>query len=173
MYSGPKVTLPQLLDSREQRAFRQREWLNEHSLPLISFTINMVGEVKQNTIAERAFNAGYQEILDECLSQDMAIVRLEKYTAVTGYELLIVAQPNEVKALKRAMVSIEDTHPLGRLFDIDVIDIDGRPLSRDSLGLPRRRCLVCEDEAKVCARSRRHSLSDLIAKMSEIIDDCQ
>ncbi|MBF4253194.1 hypothetical protein EA007_20155, partial [Vibrio anguillarum] len=39
MYSGPQVNLQQLLDCKEQRAYRQREWVNTHSLPLISFTI--------------------------------------------------------------------------------------------------------------------------------------
>ncbi len=67
------------------------------------------------------------------------------------------------------MVEVEDTHPLGRLFDIDVIDTQGVVLSRDQLRFARRRCFVCGRDAKLCARNRVHPLTGLIDKLSEII----
>lgn len=173
MYSGPKVSLQQLLDCKEQRAFRQREWISVHSLPLVSFSINMVGAIKKNELSSRAFHAGFQAIIDECLSTDIPIVAIEEIVAATGYEALFAVKATSYTQLKHAMVNIEDSHPLGRLFDIDVIDIDGRPISRDSFNLPRRRCFVCQQEAKLCARNRSHSLHELLNKMTEIIHDSQ
>lgn len=170
-YSGPKVTLHQVLENRERRASRQREWVEAHSLPMISFTINMVGEVKLNQLSRTAFVQGYQAILDECRVQDVSVVSIEKYSSDTGPELLISAGNIDPIKLKRCMVHIEDSHPLGRLFDIDVLDNQCTALSRDGLGLPRRKCLVCGEEAKICARSRTHQLPELIEKMSEMIND--
>ena len=172
MYSGPKVTLHQVLDNRERRANKQREWAEAYSLPLISFTINMVGEVKLNQISRKAFDEGNRAILAECKALDVSIVNIEKHSSDTGIELLIAVGNVDPVKLKRSMVSIEDNHPLGRLFDIDVLDNHGVALSRDGLELPRRKCLVCGEDAKICARSRTHQLSELIDKMSEMINDC-
>ncbi len=173
MHSGPKVSLQQLLDCKEQRAFRQRELISIHSLPLVSFSINMVGAIKKNALSSRAFYAGYQTIVDDCLAKNLPIVDIEKTIAVTGYEALFSVNTKSYAQLKLAMVNIEDTHPFGRLFDIDVIDIDGLPISRDTFDLPRRRCFVCEQEAKLCARNRSHSLDELLNKMTEIIHESQ
>jgi len=173
VYSGPKVTLEQVLDNRERRANRQREWVEAHSLPLVSFTINMMGEVKLNQISRTAFSKGYEAIVNACAVNDIELVSQEKYSSDCGPELLISAGNIKPEALKRVMVTAEDSHPLGRLFDIDVFDEQGQPLSRDSYGLPRRKCFVCGNDAKICARSRAHPLPALIDKMSEMIDDCE
>lgn len=161
MFSGPVVTLEQVLANRERRANRQREWLDAHSMPLISFTINMMGEVKHNRVSKIAFEQGYQAIIDVCKIQGIPVVAIEKFISDTGPELLVSAGVNYAEHIKRAMVSIEDEHRLGRLFDIDVLAEDGIAVSRDNLDLPRRKCLVCDNEAKLCARSRAHDLSEL------------
>ena len=70
---------------------------------------------------------------------------------------------------KRAAVEIEETAPWGRVFDIDVITRDGQ-LSRKTLGLPARKCLLCNEEAKVCARAGRHSQVELRKVLSLLID---
>ena len=33
---------------------------------------------------------------------------------------------------------------------MDVIDADGVPMSRESVGLSPRKCLVCDNEARYC-----------------------
>ncbi|MDB1126157.1 citrate lyase holo-[acyl-carrier protein] synthase [Vibrio algarum] len=169
MYSGVPITLEQLLGSREQRAFRQRVWLENHALPLISFTINMVGEVKVNALAKVAFKQGISAIL-ECCEQSTFSLKETKITEQnTGLEFLAAAENTTSLHLKSLMVSIEDTHPLGRLFDIDIIDINGHALSRDSMSMDRRQCIVCSNDAKICSRSRRHSKQLIIEKMTEMV----
>ena len=173
MYSGPKVSLTQLLNSRDERAQKQREWAKVHSLPLISFTINMVGPVKRNHIAQQAFRQGIVMIDTLCLEHSLTPVQRELVEENSGYEMLLCVEGATAQQLKALMVDIENRHPLGRLFDIDVLDGDGKLISRDDQNLPRRKCLVCGNEAKVCARTRAHQLDDLIAKMSEMINDSQ
>ena len=60
-------------------------------------------------------------------------------------------------------------HPLGRLFDLDVLHTDGRSLSRREFDLPPRRCLICDDLAAVCGRSRRHSNEELQVRIRQIL----
>ena len=57
------------------------------------------------------------------------------------------------------MIELEDHHPLGRLWDLDVLAPEQGQLSRQDLGFPARQCLVCDEPAHACARSRRHPLA--------------
>lgn len=52
------------------------------------------------------------------------------------------------------MVAIEEADALARLFDIDVIGMDGEKLTRGA----ERRCIVCGGPVTACARSRRTAL---------------
>jgi holo-ACP synthase/triphosphoribosyl-dephospho-CoA synthase len=51
------------------------------------------------------------------------------------------------------------------LFDYDVFGGDGEKLSRFGV----RRCLVCDNDAFVCARSRAHPVGDVVAAANQII----
>lgn len=72
--------------------------------------------------------------------------------------------------LKRLTVGIEESHRLGRLFDIDVFIHTPTPLGRTALGLAARRCLVCDRPAHECVRSRRHRLPELYAKIATLVE---
>lgn len=171
MYTGPTISLTQLLDSRDKRVARQREWTAKFAKPLISFTINMVGPVKRNQIAEIAYAKGEQAIKTTCSDNNLVILAIQHSQQDTGLELLISIDTADAGQIKTLMIEIEERHPLGRLFDIDVIDNVGKAVSRDDIDVSRRRCLVCNQEAKICARSRSHSLQDLIDKMCEMVHD--
>lgn len=88
----------------------------------------------------------------------------------TGYEAYLIT-PLPLLEAKRVTVEIEDTHPLGRLFDIDVIDKQGIPVSRDRVGGQPRRCLVCDHEARYCMRMRWHTQEEIWARIRQMTDD--
>lgn len=81
--------------------------------------------------------------------------------------LLIVA--GEAIMLKRLCIQLEDVHPLGRLFDYDVLNQDGEAVHRESVGATQRTCLICDEPAHACARSRRHNLLELLALIEQMI----
>ncbi|WEV41766.1 citrate lyase holo-[acyl-carrier protein] synthase [Bifidobacterium sp. ESL0682] len=59
-------------------------------------------------------------------------------------------------------IGFEDDFTLGRLFDIDVMKQSSvHQLSRTDLGMPPRRCMVCEKPAKECARDQTHTAREL------------
>ncbi len=170
MYRGPAITLEQVLDNREVRAARQREWVSAHSLPIVSFTINMPGDVKLNKISQIGFEVGLREIYQICVQAGCSVVS-QSFINDCGCESISAVSDISAEKLKYLMVDLEDSHPLGRLFDIDVFDVDGSILSRDQLGYPRRRCIICGRDAKICARNRVHPLPALIDKLSEIVNE--
>ena len=53
-----EVSLEQVLLARENRAGRQQRLLAQYGLPLVSFTMNMAGPVKDTPLSRFAFQAG-------------------------------------------------------------------------------------------------------------------
>lgn len=153
-----EVTLQQILDARENRAQKQDRLLAQYQKPLLCFTMNIPGPEKYNRDISLGFSVG-NWLLQDALSSYKCLHR-ELCFENTGCEsYYVVDMPAE--KLKQLAIEIEQTHLIGRLFDMDVIDPEGKKLSRESLGYPRRQCLICEKDAYLCARSRAHSLDEL------------
>ena len=158
------VDLNQVLEARERRAFRQRALLTQYSLPLVSFSMNIAGPVKNTPLIRRGFRLGLRTLLEHLRLSGISVVHEEETDAVTGCEALIVtdAKPEKVK---RIACAIEDHAPLGRLYDMDVIGTDGVKLNRPE----PRRCLICGQPARACARSRTHSVEELQAATRNLL----
>lgn len=141
-----EVSLEQVLLARENRAGRQQRLLAQYGLPLVSFTMNMAGPVKDTPLSRFAFQAGVAA-LTKRLGGPVSCCLTE---AVTGCEaLLVYDRPAQV--LKDVCMELESTE-VGRLYDLDVLDAAGEKLSRPEM----RRCLVCGGPVAVCSRSRAH-----------------
>lgn len=150
------VTLPDMLAAREKRAARQRELLGMYPAPLICFTMNIAGPVKNSDLILRAWREGFRALRGQLSAAGMDILHSEESVDFTGNEafLSVAADARKIKALA---VETEERHPLGRLFDMDVLGTDGEKLER-----PRpRRCLLCGNEAAVCASRRLHAVEEL------------
>ena len=143
-----EVSLEQVLLARENRAGRQQRLLAQYGLPLVSFTMNMAGPVKDTPLSRFAFQAGVAA-LTKRLGGPVSCCLTE---AVTGCEALLVYD-RPAQALKDVCMELESTE-VGRLYDLDVLDAAGEKLSRPEM----RRCLVCGGPVAVCSRSRAHGL---------------
>ena len=160
-----EITLEQLLESRDKRAEFQTILLNGYRTPLVSFTVNMPGKVKKNHRSEAVFNAGVESIRETLAGHIVYYKLLGNLTGPEGY----FAVDMEVGELKAAMCRIEDSHPLGRLMDIDVLSAPGQHVSRTTLGQQPRKCLVCGGMAAACTRSRAHPVEQLIAAIDDLL----
>ncbi len=150
------VTLEQVLEARERRALRQQALLARYRLPLVSFSMNIAGPVKNTQLIRRGFRLGRRTLLEHLRLSGIHAVQEEQTDTVTGCETLLVTD-GEPEQIKKIACSIEDNAPLGRLYDMDVIGTDGAKLERPE----PRRCLICGQPARACARSRTHSVEEL------------
>ena len=158
------VELSQMLAARDRRVERQNALLRQYGLPLVSFTLNIAGPVKNSPDIRRLFSLGRELLLDQLLRVKAPLKHREETDEETGCEGLYVVDA-EPAALKALCCELEERTQAGRLFDLDVLCPDGRKLDR-----PRpRRCLICGGDAKDCARSRTHSVPELQAKTRQII----
>lgn len=157
-----EVSLQNILLSREQRVAKQNELLAKHNRPLVSFTMNIAGPVKTSPLIQRGFREGLKKL--EYLGS--AILTKEIFYKDTGCEAYFVVDA-DVKALKSICVEIEEATPLGRLFDMDVLDESGSKLDR----LGQRGCIVCGAPGRGCAAGRVHSVAELQAATTQILQE--
>ena len=162
------VTLAEMLDAREQRALRQQELLARYQMPMVCFTMNIPGPVKNNSLCRQGFELGKQylkEHLDSLKIHPTFFTEVSQPTGNEAYYLL----DQDYLLVKEITCGIEDSVPLGRLFDMDVLKPNGEKVDRQELGLPPRPCLICGEPAKICARSRAHTVEQLQAKTWKIL----
>ena len=138
----PPLALDEILSARERRADTQRQLLEEGQGTLICLTLNIAGAVKSAPLFTKAFEEGKSRILTQLRFERAEIGKCIERHERTGDELYLLVDLDLVTA-KRRMVEIEEGFALGRLLDIDVMAKGVPKISRQQLGLPPRRCLVC------------------------------
>ena len=161
------ISLTELLSARDVRAGRQSAYLRQYpDKTLVCLTVNLPGPVKKDERSAVIAGAGVAAIRDALSPSLEALFDLE--TGFEGY-FLVEGVP---EAVKMRCCHLEDTHPLGRLMDVDVLRLqDGMPvpLGREELGLPGRPCLLCSSPARECMRARRHTRDEIDAKIGNLL----
>lgn len=162
-----EITLDKLLASRDRRVEMQQKLREKYpNMTLVCLTVIMPGNIKRNLSSLIVSQAAINVMLNkfECNIINIVVRDLE-----TGYEAYVVTDLSEHDS-KLLACEIEDNHPLGRLFDIDVLDGDGIPVKRETVGFQPRRCLICNNEARYCMRNRSHTPQELNAKIKKMVD---
>lgn len=193
--TGNIITLTEVLDARENRAALQKEMLD--SLPpensaLICLTLNIVGPVKVFPYTIPAYETGLAMIRECLLLLGADITAFREIRENTGYEAFFaVTAPSACdisfsasglcsprinfagfpSICKYQLTLLEESHPLGRLMDMDVLGPTGEKVSRTELGFSERTCLLCGNPAFLCGRSRTHTASELVTREIRIIRD--
>lgn len=163
-----EITLEQILTAREERTNRQSSLNTKYHCPILSFTMNIPGPVKDTPLIRRAFQAGMLE-LDRRLPRHTILER-RIICSATGCEATLAMDMDPIR-LKQLTVSIEDIHPLGRLFDMDVLDADLNKLDRQLLGKQDRGCIICGKPGRECASRRIHPVPELQKAVHRLLTD--
>jgi len=154
------MDIHKILQSREDRAQLQQTLLLRFGCPLICFTMNIAGPVKTSPLIEWGFRFG----LDALLKVLPAVLHQQVRYLPTGCEAYLSVQLPADQA-KSICVQIEEATPLGRLFDMDVLDVNGQKLER----VTERSCLICGKPGRYCAAGRVHSVEELQATTEQIL----
>lgn len=160
-----EVTLLEVLAAREARVCKQAQLLDQYGMVLICFTMNIAGPQKNSPLITEGFRLGKKLLGDRFVPEYE-----EENIAATGCEYYCIVD-GDSKAVKQLTAQIEDESPIGRLFDMDVIVPGGSKISREQLGLPPRKCLLCGSDARMCGRSRAHGLEALQAETVRLLSE--
>ena len=161
---------------------------------VVMFSLVIPGPIKNNRFLEAVFDEGCRVFLDRLMQKEpgtdgkqliTAYYEEHKPTGAGSMQTPLIAAHYEDRAsagctafwllnahaetVKRQTVALERTHPIGILWDFDVFSAFEQKLSASELGLSSRPCLICGNPAKLCARSRTHSVPEMQAKISKLI----
>ena len=164
------ASVERMAERREKRVLEQREMLDRggESRCVVCIGLNIAGPNKRGGLIDAAFaeavecfvsNAGIHKAIADGNGVELHIVNEN-----TGIEALIALDADAAE-MKRICVEIEERHPVGRLFDMDVIAKNGLKLGRSE----PRKCLICSENASICARSRAHSVEELQKRTGEML----
>lgn len=155
------ITLTELLESRDARRDLQLRLLADNPGHTLAVgTVIVPGNIKRNDdsliIAQAMIKAIEMSdaMLTPCIVRDLP----------TGFEAYYTSplSPDKVKTITS---EIENTHPLGRMMDIDIFTTDGTQVSRTGQGDAPRRCLLCGKDARICMRAFSHTQEELLAEI--------
>lgn len=154
--TGSPVTSVELRAARDRRVLKKWELLTPGGeICLVEFSLNIAGAVKTFPFARAAFREEVRELSDR-LSL-FSVLKTEVYEKNTGDCAFFLLKSQAIQ-VKKFLVSVEESHPLGRLFNLDVCGPDGISVKRHDLGLLPRTCLVCGEDAHICAEKKSHSM---------------
>ncbi len=156
-----------ILEDRERRYNNILDMSRKYDLHVVCGKINYPGKDKNTIEAYRAF-----EILLKIIKEKFCMKTLfsKELKGFDGRSILAaVDMPPE--AIKKITVEIEDTSELGRIFDIDLYLKDGNSIGRDMINIPPRKCIICDEDARICVRSGKHSLNQILNRINEIINN--
>lgn len=158
-----EYTADELLEAREKRVGLIDRLVKRYNTPLLVMRVNYPGLEKTNKVTVNIIK-DMSPLIYTILSDKVCGKLL-----LRGAEgpILYVAVNEDVMALKRIAINLEEKHTLGRCLDLDVYDLEGKSIGRQELGYPRRKCYLCEDYAHHCVRARRHNEHEVVGYIEE------
>ena len=165
-----EISVGEMLAAKDRRASRQAAALRRFGMPVVSVSIVTPGPVKDTRHSRRALAVGQQEFGLVARAEKWRILFDETVMQQAGPEAIYSVEADD-RSLKWRLVKLENSHPLGRLWDFDVITTHRGGLSRSDFGFPARACLICDRPARECGRSRRHPMRDLQNAVAALVDN--
>lgn len=169
---GKEVTLDNVLENREWRSNLQGQLEEKHPQEtVLAIKLNISGAIKNSPALKQLFTAGWRIFMARLTFWPVRYIKVLK-DRVTGPEgFLVVAGP--ITEVKKEAIRFEQHFFLGRLFDIDVMAANQEQyqLSRKDLGFSPRTCLVCDQDAKLCAQTEKHDLQELQTAVNDFYSE--
>ncbi|WEV44427.1 citrate lyase holo-[acyl-carrier protein] synthase [Lactobacillus sp. ESL0684] len=169
---GQPQDIVQVLADKDRRVRLQTKLLQAASAKtLLDVKLNIPGPIKNNQYLRKLFVAGVKDLERILTNNHLQCSLKASWDRPTGCENFYLSN-NEAFKVKQAAIYFEDQTELGRLFDADVLTSASKAaLSRTEMGLKARSCFLCQRPAKECARSRRHSVNQLQAYLSQVYEN--
>lgn len=152
------------LEARDQRQATLIQALGDGHRAVVFLSLNVPGVDKAPRGSGALFSWALREIQATC----PPFVPLAVSQDALGH-FAIVASGRDPFDVKRIAVALEESHPAGRLVDLDVYDASGEQIGRRELGLSARACLLCNQPAVDCMRLKSHVQDEVIARAYELL----
>ncbi|WP_421920024.1 triphosphoribosyl-dephospho-CoA synthase [Marinifilum sp.] len=162
--------LGKILAARDKRAALRAEISNSGRASL-SLNLNIPGYPKSNEKIHLCFKMVLSELTRHLLSHRILVDVSAEYCATDeagDFFLTPLLEENyAIEEVKQISEQFEESHPLGRLLDVDITNVSGEPVSSGKAKL----CYFCNEKpALVCMREKNHPYHDIRNKIDSDID---
>jgi len=161
--------LDRVLEGRESR-YRLQRWLLAKVDVVAQVSLNVPGypkDVKGSRFLVEKISEVYASQIEKVGGKVTTRVLLENGM---GPAALVGTTCIDAFQAKTIAIDLEEAHEWGRILDIDVLTASGA-ISRKDIKCPPRKCLICDDDGKSCASTRRHDLWEIRDKVFELMEE--
>ncbi|MBN1328209.1 MAG: citrate lyase holo-[acyl-carrier protein] synthase [Candidatus Heimdallarchaeota archaeon] len=145
-----------ILEAKETRWNFQMKLLTIHQQPIISFKFNIPSWPKLSEEIQQTFDYTLTDFQTFLQKKNIDYKFLNQNITVLGPEAFFTS-PHSAEELKQVSISFEENYIIGRLIDIDIINISGSVIDRKV----KRRCFLCNKIAIDCMREQLHTQKEL------------
>ncbi len=163
--------LNKILEAKEQRQALKKEYAKK-GYATVSINFNIPGYPKTDEHISTAFEAVCFELTNYLKAIRLPIIEeaTQKACDEAGDIFLIPFKQDDINLsnLKQQLETFEQTHPLGRLLDVDLFDRNDKPISSHK----QKGCFICKDKyALYCMRHQTHTYEELRNQIHTKIND--
>lgn len=159
--------IDKILEDREKRYNIILDYLQRYNLPVVCAKINYPGIDKNTKESRAAFEALRKAVFEKFESFYLYNSIIEGHD---GKSFLGVVNMSPLDA-KNIGIDIEESHELGRVFDIDVYIGDGTSIGRETIKKNMRKCVLCGEDARICIKTGAHTLDETLNGINKLIGD--
>ena len=151
-----------ILRGREKRVIKRKKFIekNLEAASFICLTINMPGRDKRSDFSRKLFYDAKKIVLKTLRQKNINILDELEFSNGAG-DVFLAAAALRPEKLKKIAVKIEEEHISGRFLDLDIYKSSNISLSRSDINCPPRKCFICDQNAKACMRTAKHSRAEL------------
>ncbi len=152
-----------ILEDREKRLEIISDKINSTNNLIVTIKANICGNDKNIEEANIVLNYFIKKVLKK-----FDVISYEKVNSYDGDFYLVELNESNYNAVKIKLVEIESLG-IGRFVDLDLFKNGEKSITRTELGLPKRRCIICDGEYNTCLREKRHTLDEVLKSSKEQI----
>ncbi|MGF1695478.1 citrate lyase holo-[acyl-carrier protein] synthase [Vibrio lamellibrachiae] len=149
---------------------QQSNLLRQFGKPIMTLTLNIPSSLAKEKYTDIIFHDALDAIKAKVSELNFDILTRQITHSALGSEALFVMDSQSANDIKKHMMEIERTHPLGTLFNLDVMNHQGKMISRKSCNMITRKCPICSQSAQSCSRNNRHSLEEIQTMILSLSD---
>lgn len=156
-----------VLTDRENRLKHIEKMYGVYNKTVITVNFNIVGAEKQNQTHYKILNHVLKILKDK-----YSVYKHLFISNFAGDNLTLCIEEDDLKAIKRTLIEIEESEPWARILDIDVYNHkEHKFVSRSDISLPARTCFLCDKRAHVCARLQAHDINEILEFIQKCYND--
>lgn len=153
-----------ILQARDERVDMIESWLPTNQV-ILTLKANYPGIEKDNRWTSKIVETFHRVILDT-----FDVLKITSMNVGEGLVYVYLIDSKDLIHIKKYTVNLEEQHEFGRLVDLDVYQDSIKPISRSEIGMKKRTCFLCDQDAFFCIKAKNHTLDEIEMYIKRVVD---